>query len=64
MANILLEWCEIDYVLHEGKIESRRMRRAIDVMARVISWVQDTWTEGKIAGMQLMDVKGAFDYVS
>lgn len=39
-------------------------RSTIVMAARVDERVQETWTEGKLAGILLIDVKGAFDDVS
>lgn len=41
VADILSEWCEINYVLYEGQMGFRRQRSTIDTMARVISRMQE-----------------------
>lgn len=64
VADILSEWCEVSYILHEGKMDSRRQRNTIDAIAREVDRVQKACMEGKIAGMLLIDVKEAFDHVS
>lgn len=43
---------------------SRKQRSCVDAVARVMNRVEETWNQGKIAGLLLMDVKGAFDHVS
>lgn len=42
----------------------RRQRSTIDEVAQVVGTVQNAWAEGKLAGIQLMDIKDAFDQVS
>lgn len=39
VANILSKWCEVNHVLHDCPIGSRRQRSTIDVIARVIDKV-------------------------
>lgn len=51
-------------MLYEGKIGCSRQRKIIDAVARVICRGQEAWAEGNIAGIVLMDVKGAFNHVS
>ena len=42
----------------------RKHRSAIDAAALMIHKVQKIWEDKQIAGALLMDIKGAFDYVS
>lgn len=42
----------------------RRQRSAIDAVALLIHRVNEIWENQQVAGALLMDVKGAFDYVS
>lgn len=41
VADMLSEWCEINHVLHEGQIGTRRQTSVIDVVARGINCVQE-----------------------
>lgn len=62
--DLLAEWCEINHVLHKDKIDTRRKQSMIDTVARVIRSVRESWTERKLGGIFLIDIKGAFDYMS
>lgn len=42
----------------------RKHRSAIDAAALMIHKVYKVWKDKQIAGALLMDIKGAFDYVS
>lgn len=64
VADMLSEWCEIDHVLREDQMKSRRQENVIDIVARVIALVQEAWSEEKLESMLLIDVKGAFHHVS
>lgn len=43
---------------------SEKQRSSIDVVARVVGRVQETWAEGKLEDMLLMDIKDTFTHVS
>lgn len=64
VAELISVWCESSVVLHQGQMGSRKQRSCTDAVARVMNRVEETWNQGKIAGLLLMDVKGAFDHVS
>lgn len=64
VVDLLAKWYKINHVLHECQMRLRRRQSAIDAVAMVISWEQEAWTEGRLVGMSLMDVKVAFNYVS
>lgn len=64
VADILSEWCEVNHILHNGQMGFRRQSSAIDTVAHVVRRVQRAWVEGKLAGILLIDVRGAFDHVS
>lgn len=64
MADMLAKWREINHVLHEGQMGSRRERIIIEDMAKVFNRVQEARVDEILAGMLLKDVKGAFDHVS
>ena len=64
VAEKLSQFCEAQGKLHKGQMGGRRHRSAIDAAALMIHKVHKTWEDKQIAGALLMDVKGAFDYVS
>lgn len=45
-------------------MRSRRQRSSIDVIARVVDRVHRAWVEGRMAGLLIIDVKGAFGHLS
>lgn len=61
---MLSEWCEVNNILHDAQMGSRRQRSAIDGIPCMVDRVQKAWAEGKLAVMLLIDVKGALDHVS
>lgn len=61
---MLSELFKDHYILHERQMSSRRKRSVIDLVTRVFSRVHNTWVEGKLAVILLINVKGAFDHVS
>lgn len=64
IAEKLSQFCKAKEKLHKGQTERRKYRLAIDAAALMIHKVHKTREEKQIAGALLMDVKGAFDYVS
>lgn len=61
---MLVEWYEINNLLHKDQMRSRQKRGAIDAVTRVFSRVQEAWEVWKLTDMLLMNVKGPFDNVS
>lgn len=61
---MLSELCEINHLLHEGQMGSKRQRNAIDAVGRVIGPVQTSWTKGKLTGMVLIYIKRAFHHIT
>ena len=43
---------------------ARKGRCAVDAVAIMVNSIHKAWEQKKIVGTLLMDVKGAFDYVS
>lgn len=41
VTDMFSEWCEMNHVLHEGQMRSRKQRSAIDAVARVVIRVQE-----------------------
>lgn len=64
VANMQADSCEINHMLHMGQIRSTRQRATFKAVARLFTLVQEAYAEGKLAGMLLMKIKGAFDHVS
>ena len=64
VAEKLSQYCEAQEKLHKGQMGGRKHRSAIDAAAVMIHKVHGIWKDKQIAGALLMDVKGAFDYVS
>lgn len=64
VADQLSQFCENFGKLYKGQIGARKRRSAIDAAAILIQQVDSSWEKKKIAGVLLMDVKGAFDHVS
>ncbi len=60
----LSQFCETNLKLHKGQMGARKSRCAIDAVAIMVDRIHKVWDEKKIAKTLLMDVKGAFDYVS
>jgi hypothetical protein len=50
--------------LHWGQFGGRKQRSAVDAVAYVMNRTHIAWNHGQIAGLLLMDVKGAFDHVN
>jgi hypothetical protein len=50
--------------LHWGEFGGRKQRSAVDAVAYVMNQTHNAWNKGRIAGLLLMDVKGAFDHVN
>lgn len=63
VAVMLSEGCEVNHILYDGKIVSRKQRSAIDTVVWVIRTVQKAWIEWKLVGMLLIDIKSAFGNV-
>ncbi len=59
----LSQFCKAQGKLHKGQIGERKYRSAIDAAAVMIHKVYKIWEDKQIAGVLLMDIKGAFDYV-
>lgn len=51
-------------MLYQGKIGSRKHQSSIDAVARVMNRVEEAWRRVNSYALLLIDVKGAFDYVS
>jgi hypothetical protein len=49
--------------LHWGQFGGRKQRSAVGAVAYVMNRTHIAWNNGQIAGLLLMDVRGAFDYV-
>lgn len=64
VAHMLSEGSQVNHVLHESPIGSSKQRSTIDEVTQVVGKLQEALAEGNLAGMLLMDVKGAFDHVS
>ena len=64
VAEELLQFCETHLKLHKSQMGARKNWCAIDAVAIMVDSIHKIWEEKKIAGTLLMDVKGAFDYVS
>ena len=64
IAEKLSQFCEDQGKLHKGQMGGRKYRSAIDAAALMIDKVHKVWEDRQIAGALLIDVKGAFDYVS
>ena len=64
VAGKLSQFCEDQGKLHKGQMGERKHRSAIDAAALMIDKLHKVWEDRQIAGALLMDVKGAFDYVS
>jgi hypothetical protein len=50
--------------LHWGQFGGRKQRSAVDAVAYVMNQTQIAWNNGQIAGLLLINVKGAFDHVN
>jgi hypothetical protein len=50
--------------LHRGQFGGRKQRSAVDAVAYVMNRTHIAWNNGQIAGLLLMEVKGAFDHVN
>lgn len=64
IAEELSRFYEINLKLHKGQMGARKSRCAIDAAAIMVNNVHKIWGEKKITASLLMDVKGAFNYVS
>lgn len=64
IAEELSRFCETNLKLHKGQMGARKSRCAIDAAIIMVDNIHKIWEEKKIAVSLLMDVKGAFDYVS
>lgn len=64
VAEELSQFCETNQKLHNGQMGARKNRCALDAVAIMVNSIHKAWEEKKITGTLLMDVKGAFDYVS
>ena len=60
----LLQFCEAQGKLHKKQMRGKKHQLAIDTAALMIHNVYKTWEDKQIAEALLIDVKGAFDYVS
>lgn len=63
-AEQLSQYCEGYSKLYPGQMGGRKERSAIDAVATLVSPVQESWQEKKLAAALFMDVKGTFDHVS
>lgn len=43
VADMLVEWYEVNHLLHSSQIGSRKQRRTFDARVRVVSRVQEAW---------------------
>jgi hypothetical protein len=64
VASKLSDIVEHRDLLHAGQFGSRKGRSAVDAVAVLMNRAQEAWKRKEIAGVLLMDVKGAFDHVS
>jgi len=73
VINKLLEWTAAYLIadhlerkrgLHEGQFGCRIRRSRVDAVAIMMNRTQKSWSEGKVAGALLMDVKSALNNVS
>jgi hypothetical protein len=64
VASKLSDVVEHRNLLHAGQFGSRKGRSAVDAVAVLMNRAQAAWKRKEIAGVLLMDVKGAFDHVS
>ena len=64
VAEELLQFCETYLKLHKGQMGVRKNRCAVDTVAIMVDSIHKIWDQKKMGGTLLIDVKGAFDYVS
>ena len=64
VAEKLSQFCEAQGKLYKGQMGGRKHRSAINAAGLIIHKVHEIWEDKQIAGALLMDIKGAFDYVS
>ncbi len=64
VAEQLLQFCKTDQKLHIRQMGAWKNRCAVDVVAIMVNSIYKIWEQKKIMGVLLIDVKGAFDYVS
>ena len=60
----LSEFCEAKKKLSKDQLKGIKQRSTIDAAALMIHKVHKMWENQHIAGVFLIDVKGAFDHVS
>jgi len=63
-AHLIADQLERNRSLHEGQYGCRRRRSWVDVVAVLISDAERAWSQKRIAGALLMDVKSALNNVS
>jgi len=59
-AEALSKLCERSELLYKGQFGSRKLRSAIDAVAKLIANVEQVWKHKKIAGALFLDIKGAY----
>lgn len=64
LADMLSECCEVNHVLHECQMGSRKQRISIHGVAPMVGRMKKAWAEGKLTDLLLMNVMSAFDHVS
>jgi hypothetical protein len=62
-AEIIAKLCERLELLYNGQFGSRKLRRAIDTVTKLITTVEQAWKRKKIAGALFLNIKGAFPNV-
>jgi hypothetical protein len=50
-------------LLYNGQFGSRKLRRTINTVTKLITTVKQAWKRKKIAGTLFLDIKGAFPNV-
>jgi ribonuclease HI len=56
--------CEATGALHIGQMGGRKYRGALDAVACLMQDVHQAWAQKQLAGVLLLDVKGAFPFVN
>ena len=64
VAHELSQFYELNHKLHKSQMGAQKSRCAIDAAAIMIDNIHRIWAEMNVGASLLMDVKGAFNYVS
>jgi len=63
-AHLISDHLERKRGLHDGQFGCRKRRSCVDAVALLMNRTQRAWTEKRVAGTLLMDVKSAFNNVN